>query len=139
MYSVDELLFDFSRDEFYISGFAHALGPVTRSLEQLAGEGLLASSVESLETVGYRQNRAADAKMAVLDLASDVFRRLMDQCKEPNAIIVHHSYPGNTSDEAAHENHDLISRASYFPATLLRHFELNHIPYLGSYMSGCTE
>jgi hypothetical protein len=135
---VDELLFDFSRDEFYISGFAHALGPVKRTLEQLAGEQLLASSVESLEAVGYRHNRSAGANMAVLDLASDVFRPLLEKCGQLNAFIVHHSYPVNTSETGGYENHDLISRASYFPASLLRHFELDHIPYWGSYMSGCT-
>jgi hypothetical protein len=135
---VDELLFDFSRDEFYISGFAHALGPVTRTLEQLAREQLLASSVESLEAVGYRQNRSADANMGLLDLASDVFRRLLQDCEKLNALIVHHSYSVNTSEPGVCGNQDLIARASYFPASLLRHFDLDHIPYWGSHASGCT-
>jgi len=135
---VDELLFDFSRDEFYISGLAHALGPVKRALEQLARERLLASSVESLEAVGYRHNRSADANTAVLDLASDVFRRLLQDCGKLDALIVHHSYLVNTTEAAACGSQDLLARANYFPASLLRHFDLDHIPYWGSYASGCT-
>jgi hypothetical protein len=135
---VDELLFDFSRQEFHISGFAHALGPVKRTLEQLARDRLLASSVESLEAVGYRHNRSAAANMGLLELTSDLFRRLLQECGKLDALIVHHSYSVNTLEAGACANPDLIARASYFPASLLRHFELDHIPYWGSYASGCT-
>jgi hypothetical protein len=135
---VDELLFDFSRDEFYISEFVYALGPVIRTLAQLAGDQLLAGSVEALAAVGYWTNRCAEANTTVLDLASLVFGQLLQDCGKGKALVVHHSYSVNTSEPSVNPTQDLLAHANYFPASLLRHFEMDHIPYWGSYASGCT-
>ena len=135
---MSELLFDFTQDEFYITDSAHALGPVTNTLEQLASNGLLASSVESLQEAGYRCNRSANSETDVLGLAADVFSQLQQKCGAPHALLMHHSYAVNTSEAVACDSPELLARARYFPASLLRHFQLDNIPYLGSYTSGCT-
>jgi hypothetical protein len=135
---VSELLFNFNTDQFYISASAHALGPLQRTLEQLADDGLLASEVESLREVGYRCNRSAEPGVGLIDLASDVFRQLVQDGAPPNALVVHHSYAVNTSEAAAGGSRELLARANYFPASLLRRFELDDMPYTGSYSSGCT-
>jgi hypothetical protein len=65
-------------------------------------------------------------------------RLLLEKRNSPSALVVHHSYAINTSDAIAAGDRRLLSRARYFPASLLRHFELDHVPYWTSYGSGCT-
>lgn len=135
---MSELLFDFSGQDLYVSASAHTLGPISNTLEELAQKQLLASPMDSLREVGYRSNRSADPDSNVLDFTSGLFRELIEKSQNPSALVVHHSYSANTSDAIAPENRELLARASYFPASLLRRFELDHIPYWGSYSSGCT-
>jgi len=135
---VSELFFNFTADPFYITASAHALGSMQRTLEQLADDGLLASEVESLRQVGYRCNRSAEPGTTLVDIASEVFRQLAQGSSRPNALVIHHSYAVNTSEATPLGNRDLLARANYFPALLLRHLELDDIPYTGSYSSGCT-
>jgi len=66
---VSELLFDFSRENLYISAFAHVLGALQNHLEDLARDGLLASSVASLEQIGYRYNRSAEPGTKLVESA----------------------------------------------------------------------
>lgn len=135
---MSELLFDFIKDEFYVTSSAHALGRVSSTLEELASNGLLASSVESLQEAGYRCNRSAEPATDVLSLAAEVFSELQQNSGVPHALLIHHSYAANTSEAVACDSQELLARARYFPASLLRHFQLDHIPYWGSYTSGCT-
>jgi hypothetical protein len=135
---VSELLFDFSRENLYISAFAHVLGALQNNLEDLARDGLLASSVASLEQIGYRYNRSAEPGTKLVDFAAGVFKKLFEECGSPDALVVHHSYSVNTYDPFPAGSRELLARAKYFPSSLLRHFQLDHVPYWGSYTSGCT-
>ena len=49
---MNDLLFDFSRDDFYVSALAHSVGSVRRTIDELACDGLLAGSEETLRQVG---------------------------------------------------------------------------------------
>jgi hypothetical protein len=135
---VSEVLFDFSRERLYITSCAHVLGPLRQTLEELAGKGLLASSVESLQKLGYYYNRSVAPGSDLMTLVTPLMRSLLDKCNNPSALVVHHSYAINTSDPIAAGDARLLSRARYFPASLLRYFELDHVPYWGSYATGCT-
>lgn len=64
-----ELLSDFSRENLYISAFAHVLVALQNDLEDLARDGLLASSVASLEQIGYRYNRSAEPGTKLVESA----------------------------------------------------------------------
>jgi hypothetical protein len=121
---VSELLFDFSRENLYISAFAHVLGALQNNLEDLARDGLLASSVASLEQIGYRYNRSAEPGTKLVDFAAGVFKKLFEECGSPDALVVHHSYSVNTSDPFPAGSRELLARAKYFPSSLLRHFQL---------------
>ncbi len=135
---MSELLFDFSREDVYVSSCAHVLGPLRQTLEELAHQGLLASSVESLQKLGYHYNRAAEPGTELMAFVAPLIQSLLDECKNPSAFVVHHSYAASTSDAIPTDNKELLARARYFPASLLRRFEIDHVPYWGSYTSGCT-
>jgi hypothetical protein len=135
---MSELLFDFSREGIYLSDSAYTLGAIPRSLDELQKLSLLSSPVEWLEKAGYQRNRCADADMSLLDFTSDVFGKLRRACPKPGALIVHHSYAENTSIAPPAGSRELLARANYFPVNLLRRFEIDDLPYYGSYSSGCT-
>lgn len=135
---MSELLFDLSREDLFLSGPAHVLGSLSLTLEELAREELLASSVESLRKVGYRSNLSAPSGTSMLEFTSGLFQNLLGKSDGVGALVVHHSYAVNTSDTVAPNSQELLARASYFPASLLRQAQLDHIPYWGSYTSGCT-
>ena len=135
---MSELLFDFSRERLYVTNCAHVLGPLHRTLEELATEGLLASSVESLRKLGYCSNRSIKPGTDLLKFVAPLMSSLRDKCSNPSALVMHHSYAINTSDSIPPGDRRLLSRARYFPASLLRHVELDHVPYWGSYATGCT-
>ncbi len=135
---MSELLFDLSREDLFVSSPVHVLGSVSLGLEELAREELLASSVESLRKVGYRCNRSAPSGTGMLEFTSGLFQNLVEKSNGVGALLVHHSYAVNTSDTVDSASRELLARASYFPASLLRQAQLDHIPYWGSYTSGCT-
>lgn len=135
---MSELLFDLSRESIYLSGSAYAIGSVLRTLEELRDLGLLVSSIEWLQQAGYRCNRCAAPNISLVDFTSEMFRELLGKCDKPDTLVVHHSYAENTSIEPPAHSRELLAYANYFPVNLLRRFELDHIPYSGSYSSGCT-
>ncbi|PZR75414.1 MAG: hypothetical protein DLM52_07750 [Chthoniobacterales bacterium] len=135
---MSELLFDFSRENIYLSSSAYALGSTSRTLEELQALSLLVSPSEWLEKAGYCRNRCAPAGTTLLGFTSEVFRKLLSVCPEPDALIVHHSYAENTSIAPEVGSRELLARANYFPVNLLRQFQMDDVPYSGSYTSGCT-
>lgn len=135
---MSDLLFNFEREEIYISNAAFTLGSKSRTLNDLQELGLLASPIELLEEAGYQRNRCVEPKTTLLDFASEAFAQLLATCPEPDALIVHHSYAESTSIAPEAESRELLARANYFPVNLLRRFEMDHVPYCGSYSSGCT-
>lgn len=136
---MSELVFDFSREQIYLSNSGYTLGSIQRTLQELRDLALLASPVEWLEKVGYRCNRCAEVGMTLLDFTSELFGRLLTACPEPSALIVHNSYAENTSiAPSPSESRELLAHANYFPVNLLRRFEMDNVPYSGSYSSGCT-
>lgn len=135
---MNDLLFDFSRDDLYVSALAHSVGSVRRTLDELTRDGLLAGSEETLRQVGYHYNCSVAPGTTLVDFVADVFRRVTQNDGSPKAVVVHHSYSANTSEAAPSDSRDLLARANYFPASLLRHLGLDHIPYCGSYTTGCT-
>jgi hypothetical protein len=98
---VSELLFDFSRERLYVTGCAHALGPLCQTLQELACKGLLASPVKSLHGLGYRYNRSAEPGGDFITLVAPLMRSLLEKRNNPSALVVHHSYAINVSDAIA--------------------------------------
>lgn len=116
----------------------HKLGSVRRDLAELKAADLIGNSVEELAKNGYQCNRGAGKTEDLLSMAAGPFGSLLKSCTNPSALVIHHSYGENASLGRESEDRDLMSRATYFPALLLRQFDVDHVPYYGSFASGCT-
>jgi 3-oxoacyl-[acyl-carrier-protein] synthase III len=122
----------------FLWGLTHKLGLVRRDLAELKAANLIGNPIEDLAKNGYQFNRGAGKTEDLLSLTAGPFSSLLKNCLRPSAVVVHHSYGENASLARASEDQDLMSRATYFPATLLQQFDLDHVPYFGSFASGCT-
>ena len=74
----------------------------------------------------------------LLSLASVPFGRLLQRCPQPGALVFHHSYAASAAAHPGPATDGFMPHAQYFPAALLRRFELDHVPYFGSFATGCT-
>jgi hypothetical protein len=122
----------------FVWGMTCQLGKVRRDLLELKRGGLLCNEVEAISQLGYRHNYGIGADETLLSLAVGVLEGLLARCRHPRALVVHHSYALNTSLTADSEQTGFMSWVQYFPAALMRELRLDHIPYLGSFASGCT-
>jgi hypothetical protein len=99
----------------------------------------LCNGVPELAKMGYGSNFSISDEESLLSLASGPFGSLLGACPRPQAIIVHHSYGASASLPAGTINSvGFMPHAQYFPATLLQEFDLDNIPYFGSFATGCT-
>jgi hypothetical protein len=122
----------------FLWGFSYQLGKVQRDLAELKQCGLLCNDVESIAKLGYQRNFGIKPDESLLSLVSGPFAGLLDRCRTPQALVVHHSYAESTSLQADPTQAGFMPRVQYFPAALMREFHLDHIPYLGSFASGCA-
>lgn len=122
----------------HLWGLSHRLGKVRRDLAELKRCGLLCNDAESIARHGYRHNYGIGDDESLLSLASGPFAALLARCRQPRALVMHHSYADSTSLPADPAAPGFMPRVQYLPAALLREFQADHIPYLGSFASGCV-
>lgn len=122
----------------YIWGFSYALGSVQRDLNELKAEKLLGSSVETLSKMGYRYNHGLAEHESLLNLATTPFSEAFHQNGEPRAIIFQHCYAQSAVLAWHADDTDLVSRNRYFAAALMKELQIDHVPYLCSFASGCA-
>lgn len=122
----------------FIWGLSHQLGSVRRDLNELKSSQLLSNSVNEIAQIGYRHNFGVGPEESLLTLAVRPFSYALGRCRNPQAVVFHHSYAESAIVPWAEEDVDVMSRARYFPAALMRQVQVDHLPYLGSFASGCT-
>jgi 3-oxoacyl-[acyl-carrier-protein] synthase III len=132
------MIISYQTSGVFLWELTHKLGSVRRDLAELKASDLIGNPIEELAKNGYQFNRGAGKTEDLLSLAAGPFGSLLKSCANPSAIVVHHSYGENASLGRESKDQDLMSRATYFPALLLRQFDLDHVPYFGSFASGCT-
>jgi hypothetical protein len=128
----------YQREAVFISGFYYKLGSVRRELKELEAGHLLAGSVETLSAMGYRYCLGLRDSETLLDLATDPLRSALTRVVSPSALITQHCHaesavmpcdPGDTIG---------ASRNRYFPAAIMETLNIDHLPYLCSFASGCA-
>ena len=128
----------FTGAEICLWGFAFQLGRVRRSLAELQRDGLLCNEPEALAAQGYQHNCGTAPGESLLALAAGPFAALLEQCPSPRALVCHHSYRDSATLAPGEPQAGFMSQVRYFPAGLLQQSGLDHIPYFGSFGSGCT-
>jgi len=131
-------MFLYQSNRIFIWGLSHQLGKLRRDLDGLSAAGLLSNPVDQLAKIGYQHNFAVGPDEDLFTLAVPPMTYALARCSNPRAVVFHHSYAENTCVPWETAESDLLSRARYFPAAVLKQFNLNHLPYFGSFASGCT-
>jgi hypothetical protein len=122
----------------YLWGLYHELGKLQRDLAGLKREGLICNEVEDLAAQGYKKNFSIGPDESLQSLTAAVFSRLLNHCKNPHALVFHHSFPESTRVPAGKPEPGFMPFLQYFPPTVMRQFNLDHVPYFVSFGSGCT-
>jgi hypothetical protein len=122
----------------FLWGFTHSLGSVRRDLNKLKDDELLGSSIETLSKIGYRYNFGLAEHESLLTLATMPFSEVLQRNGEPRAIIFQHCYAQSAVLPWASDETDLVSRNRYFGPALMRNVQVDHVPYLCSFASGCA-
>jgi len=122
----------------FVWGFSYALGSVRRDLNELKAEKLLGNSVELLSKVGYRYSFSLAEHESLLSLATRPFSEVLQRNGEPRAIIFQHCYAQSAVLPWRSDETDLVSRNRYFAPVLMRELQVDHVPYLCSFASGCA-
>ncbi|MGA2556124.1 MAG: hypothetical protein ABSG04_07605 [Verrucomicrobiota bacterium] len=122
----------------YLRGFNYHLGKVRRDLHELAAAKLLCNPVDILAGVGYRCNFGAGPEESLLSLAAGPFLAALRAVPSPRALVFHHSYAESGTLPWSENDPSPMSRARYFPAALMRHLNVDDLPYFGTFATGCS-
>jgi 3-oxoacyl-[acyl-carrier-protein] synthase III len=128
----------YQSEPIFISGLRYKLGSVRRTLDEVKASGLLAGSVETLSTIGYRYCFGLAEGESLLDLAIDPLRAALAAANTPRALVVQHCHAENTVMPCEPSDTIGASRNRYVAAELMQRLGIDHVPYFCSFASGCA-
>ncbi|MBA3882960.1 MAG: hypothetical protein H0X73_09680 [Chthoniobacterales bacterium] len=99
---------------------------------------LLAGDVDHLAALGYKRNRGLTQQETLLSLATSVIPATLEQAGDPRALVFQHCNAESAVLPRDPDDSVGSSRNRYFPAAVLRELQLDDIPYLCSFASGCA-
>jgi hypothetical protein len=128
----------YQNQSIFIYGFYHQLGSVRRDLNELKAEGLLAGRVETLSATGYHYCFGLGEEETLLALAAGPLAGALKETGKTRALVFQHC--NAESAVLPCTPGDLIgaSRNQYFAPALMRMLDLDNLPYLCSFASGCA-
>lgn len=132
------MMLSYQDEGIYLRAFSHQLAKVRRSLKELAGAKMLCNSEETLSSEGYLCNFGAGPEETVLSLAAAPFCAAMQAAQKPGALVFHHSYGASGTLPWEENDANPMARARYFPAALMRHLNIDDLPYFGTFATGCA-
>lgn len=134
----DAMTLLYQREPIFIYGWYHQLGSVRRDLNELKAEGLLAGTVEILSTMGYRYCFGLGEEETLLSLAAKPLALALRQADEPRVLIFQHCHAESAVLPYAAGDSIGASRNQYFAAAVMQSLNLDNLPYLCSFASGCA-
>lgn len=128
----------YQREPVFIQGLYHQLGSSRHELVELKSAGLLAGSVDTLGAMGYHYCFGLGEDETLLSLALNPLSSALRRSGDPRALVFQHCHA--ESAVLPCEPGDTIgaSRNYYFPAAAMKALEIDHLPYLCSFASGCA-
>jgi hypothetical protein len=121
-----------------VYGFNYQLGGLRRDLAQLRSDNVLANTEETLSAMGYRYCLSLDKNETLLALASKPVAATLAQTTEPRALVFQHCHAESGVMPVDPDDRGWASRNHYFAAALMQQLKLDHVPYFGSFASGCA-
>ncbi len=125
-------------EPIFVYELNYQLGSVRRELAELEAANLLAGAVETLRATGYRYCLGLAEGETLLSLAQKSVLAALRGAGEPRALVFQHCHA--ESAVLPCEPGDMIgaTRNYYFPAAVMKALNLDHLPYLCSFASGCA-
>ncbi len=128
----------YKNDPLFLGGFEYQLGSKQRGLAELKADQLLLGDVEALSAIGYRNNLGLSEDESLLSMATAPVSRVLERTAEPRALVFQHCYTESAVAAYHVEERHVATRTRYFPAEVLRNLKFDHLPYFGSFASGCA-
>ena len=122
----------------FVHTFKHQLGSLRRDLDQLKASDVLANSIETLSSMGYRYCLSLGENETLLTLAITPVAAAFASAKQPRAFVFQHCHAESAVMPTKPGDRVGASRNHYFAAELMRQLEIDHLPYFCSFASGCA-
>jgi hypothetical protein len=122
----------------FIHGLYHQLGSIRRDLNELKAAKLLIGDINALKAVGYGHNFGLGGDETLLSLTAAPLSSALRSAGEPRALVFQHCYAESAVVRYDVNETDIALRNRYFPAEVMRKLQLDHVPYLCSFASGCA-
>jgi hypothetical protein len=122
----------------FIDEFHHQLGSIRRDLNELKLQKLLLGEIEALSGVGYRYNFGLSKAETLLSLTTAPLSAALRTAGEPRALVFQHCYAESAVMHYDASETDIALRNRYFAGEVMRELQLDHVPYLCSFASGCA-
>jgi hypothetical protein len=127
----------FNREQIFVHSFHHQLGRTRRDLNQLEAEKLLVGSAADLAAIGYHFNFGLDESESLLSLTSGPLSQVLHAVAEPAGLVFQHCYAESAVSPYDPGEPNIALRTRYFPGEVMRHLQIDHVPYFCSFASGC--
>jgi hypothetical protein len=122
----------------FVYGLYHQLGSARRDLHQAKAEGLLAGSVEILSETGYHYCFGLGDEETLLSLAARPLACALKEAENPRALVFQHCNAESAVLPCTPGDSIGASRNHYFAPALMQTLDLDNLPYLCSFASGCA-
>jgi hypothetical protein len=128
----------FNREQIFVHSFRHQLGRIRRDLNQLEAEKLLVGSAADLAAIGYHFNFGLDESETLLSLTSGPISQVLQGVTEPAGLVFQHCHAESAVLPYDPGEPNIALRSRYFPGEVMRHLQIDDVPYFCSFASGCS-
>ena len=103
----------------------------------MQAEKLLLGPIEDLAAIGYHYNFGLGKAESLVSLTTSTVSRILDSI-EPSGFIFQHCYSESAVSPYDPGETIIPLRTRYFPAEVMRHLDVDHLPYFCSFATGCS-
>lgn len=134
----DAMTLLYQEQPVFLYGFYYRLGSEQRELAELKASGLLAGDVETLRATGYRFCFKLAEEESLVSLAAQPLASALQEAGSPRVLIFQHCNAESAVLPCAPGDAIGASRNQYFAAAVMHSLNLDDLPYLCSFASGCA-
>jgi hypothetical protein len=128
----------YRNSDIFIRDINCRLGSRQWTLEELNAAQMLSNVPADLARAGYATNFLLGEGETLGSLAGSALSATLAKCPSPKALIFHHTCGENMLVPRNPGDRDLMAWPQYFPAALMRQLKIDHVPYVGSFATGCA-
>jgi len=128
----------FRENQIFVHSFQYQLGKTRRDLAQLEAERLLIGRAADLAAIGYHYSFGLDESESLFSLTSGPLSQVLQYAAEPAGFIFQHCFAESAVLHYDPTERNIALRTRFFPGEMMRHLQIDHVPYFCSFASGCS-